>query len=258
MSDLSDLQQRLEMVADHVVYPAEPDLASSVRAAIASERARPTATRRPWFRTRLAPALAALLLAAVALVALPTTRNAIADWIGLNGLRIGFGGPPQEPLGTDLRLGRETTLEEAVAQAGFVIEPPALLGDPDEVYLMGDRATYRISLVYEEGPDLPRAPSTRVGALLGAFQAQLGDEEIFKKVIATGTAVERIDVNGAPGYWIAGEPHALFYIDERGHFTEDLARLAGNTLAWERDGVVYRLESALGKQRSLEIARSIP
>ena len=258
MRDASDLHEQIERLADRIALPPAPELATSVRAAIASERSGSMTTRRPSLSRRLAPVLVALLLAALALVALPTTRNAIADWMGLNGLRIGFGEPPSEPLGTGLRLGQKTTLEAATARAGFTIDPPTLLGDPDEVYLKRDPATYRVSLVYEAGPGLPRARSTRVGVLLGAFEAQLGGEEIFKKVIGPATDVEPIDVNGASGYWIAGDLHALFYIDDSGEFSEDRARLAGNTLAWESQGIVYRLESALGKQKALEIARSMP
>ena len=268
MSDHSELQRRVEGLAGNLAFPPEPDIASSVRAAVvAGAERRPT----PWFRSsrwraRLAPALAILLLAAVGLVLSPTTRSAIADWIGLNGLRIGFGevpgrepgDEPTAPLGTDLRLGIDTTLDDAAERAGFVLRPPGLLGPPDEVYLVDDPSTPRISLVYEERPGLPSAPSTRVGALFGAFPAQLDHDVVFKKLLGTGTAIERVEVNGAPGYWITGDLHVLFYVDEHGDFAEEPGRLAGNTLAWEADGIVYRLESALSKARALAIARSVP
>jgi len=45
------------------------------------------------------------------------------------------------------------------------------------------------------------------------------------KVAGPGTTVERTEVNGAPGAWLAGRPHAFVYVDARGRTqTETLRR----------------------------------
>lgn len=264
MSSQSSLEHRLQQLAGRLDLPAEPDLAFSVRAAIAdgdhTAAAQSPALRRPrhplWSR-RLAPVLVVALLAVAGVIALPGAREAVADWIGLDGLRIDFAPEPAEPLGADLMLGTQVSLDEAMDRSGLSVQPPAVLGLPDEVYLSDDAPTPRISLVYAAGGELPRTASTEVGVLLGAFRATL-DENVFHKALGTGTDIEIVDVGGLQGYWLSGAPHVLYYTDERGSFTAEEGRLAGNTLAWQRAGIVYRLESALSKERAIEIARSIP
>ena len=51
--------------------------------------------------------------------------------------------------------------------------------------------------------------------------------------------------------------HEFFYLDADGEPQPDTARLAANTLLWERDGVTYRLESALDRDAALAIARQL-
>ena len=258
MSDPENkLEQRLVRLAQRLDLPAAPDIADRVAAEL---EAAPVGRSRPrrsfWLRPGLVSAAAALVLVAGALVFSPTTRDAVADWIGLDGLRVGFGEQPAEPLGDDLMLGTRTTLKRAIESAGFEVSPPTAIGPPDEVYLNLDEPSAFVSLVYAADDELPQAETTRVGLLLTVFRARI-DEPVLKKSIGAGV-IEQVNVGGAPGYWIAGEPHVLYYIDENGRFGEDRARLAGNTLAWQSGGLVYRLESALSKERALEIARSVP
>src|SRR5687767_9459992 len=100
MNRPTDLQARLEMVAERIEFPPEPNLAASVRAALEATPSSSvhlgtsTIPKRTLGvpRARWAPALAVLLLAVLAVALSPTTRNAIADWIGLDGgLLIEFG-----------------------------------------------------------------------------------------------------------------------------------------------------------------------
>lgn len=250
------LEQRLRALGSRLELPAEPDLAGAVRARIEAGPA-PSAAR--WsLRLRLAVAsLVVALLAGGVLTLSPTTRNAVADWIGLDGLKIEYGERPEAALGNGLLLGHPLPLDEATAAAGFDLRPPTALGPPDEVFFAA-RPVERISLVYEASGALPRTGTTRVGLLLTAFRAQIERDMLLKKAMGSDTRLERVDVDGSPGYWISGKLHVLFYVDEHGRFAEDRARLAGNTLAWQRGDVVYRLESSLSKTRSLEIARSVP
>lgn len=258
MVDGNDVvEQRLRRAAAHIDLPDAPDLADRVMMVIDSAPARRSLRRPPfWGRPAFAGAFAVLFVAAATLLFSPTARDAVAGWIGLDGLRIGYGEESRTALGTDLALGDRTTLAEATAEAGFEVSPPAEVGPPDQVYLTTD-PTPRISLVYEANAELPRTRTTRVGLLLSAFRAEL-DRDVFTKALGAGSSVEMVQVNGAPGYWLSGDLHALYYIDEDGEFKEDRARLAGNTLAWQKGDVVYRLESALAKDRALEIARSVP
>lgn len=62
---------------------------------------------------------------------------------------------------------------------------------------------------------------------------------------------------GAPGLWISGAPHVFWYLAPDGEFINESRRLVGDTLAWERDGVLYRIEGDITLERALEIAVSM-
>ena len=66
-----------------------------------------------------------------------------------------------------------------------------------------------------------------------------------------------VDVDGAPGLWMAGAPHVFWYFAPDGTIIQESERRVGDTLAWERDGILYRIEGAVSKERALEIARSM-
>lgn len=75
---------------------------------------------------------------------------------------------------------------------------------------------------------------------------------------ATQGSVRVVPVDlGDGGYWISGDPHLVFVLDEFGNVKEDEVRLAGNVLLWEDDGVSYRIEADISKARALGIARSM-
>ena len=61
--------------------------------------------------------------------------------------------------------------------------------------------------------------------------------------------ITRVRVNGARGYFIGGQ-HTVDLPDEL------RPRLAGNTLVWLHDAVTYRLETRLGREAALRLART--
>ena len=249
------LEARLRRVTSRIELPDTPDLADRVVAEL--QAGAPRHPRSWWARPIFAAAALVVVLAAVTLVFSPTARDAVAGWIGLDGVSIEYNGEPEQPLGDDLLLGKKMSLTEATASVGFDVQPPTEAGTPDEVYL-SEGPDPRVSLVYRARADLPRAPTTQVGLLLSVFRAQIDHAVISKKALGTDTTVEALDVDGARGYWISGEPHAVFYVGEQGQLREDRGRLSGNTLVWQDGGLIYRLESRLSRDRALEIARSIP
>ena len=62
---------------------------------------------------------------------------------------------------------------------------------------------------------------------------------------------------GAPGIFLSGGPHVVFYRDASGEIRNETLRLAGNTLLWERGELLLRLESALPLEEALRVARSV-
>jgi len=119
----------------------------------------------------------------------------------------------------------------------------AALGPPDAVY--ADPRDGSASLVWRARPGLPAASGSSVGALLTVLPG--GDVQLVKKLLGVGTSVTAVDVSGALGVFIAGEPHLVV----------PPSRLAGNTLLWVRGETTYRLETALGRDAALRLARSV-
>lgn len=250
----NDLERSLRALAGYVEFPPDADLSTGVISALnAAER-----PRRSWW-SRPAFTVASLLVLATAgtLVLSAPAREAVADFLGIGGVRIEFTEPndtrptPLEP-GGDLDLGRPTTL--AAARDHLPIGIPAMLGQPDAVFL-DELTEERVSLVYAPRPGIPESEETGVGALLTQFRSTL-DQGLFKKLLDQGVELRFVSVNGMPAYWVEGE-HELLLLDEEGNVVPDTARLAGNTLIWEVGGITLRLEADISLTRALEIAESV-
>lgn len=249
------LEEMLFEAGRDVEWPDTPDLTADVVERIAEER-RP----RSWLpRVVLVGAALSLVIAAV-LIFSPGTRTAIADFLGIGGVRVSFGDRP-EAVGTGLGLGVEVAdISVAEEQAGFEVLVPGELGEPDEVRI--DETTPAgplVALVYGERPGLTPPPGRRAAVVFTQFRAPLaGDEFYFGKLVGGGTQVTKVRVGEVEGYWLQGEPHA-FYYRASGRVVEERVRLVGNVLLWERAGFTLRLEVGdLSVARALEIAASVP
>jgi hypothetical protein len=248
------LERRLRELGGRLAFPSV-DVAGAVGARVreaTSPHARVIALPRSRaVRRGVAAAVAAVLLLGGA---------ALAGRLGVPGLRVIFSpgpAPTNVPIGTHLFLGRLTTLEDARKTMGFhVVVPHGQDLGPPSVYVGDEPPGGRVSLVYATRPGLPRSSFTRAGLLVSQFQASV-DESYVKKLTFTGTRVRNVDVNGAPGWWIAGAPHVLVYVDRNGSEFEDSLRLAGNTLVWSNGEVTVRLECACGLRTALAIAQDV-
>jgi hypothetical protein len=248
---VNELERALQDLGARIDYPPTPELAPGVRTRLA---ARPT--HRPiWRRRRLVLVLAVLLAALGAAMAVPQARTAILEFFGLRGAtveRVVL--LPEVPPDGSLALGEPVSLEEARDRVSFPVLVPELLGPPDEVYVADD--VPRVSLVYRHDTKVPTTTGEGIGLLLTEFRGDLAPQ-LIEKMVAAGTNVEELTVDGAPGLWISGEPHVLLYRDERGDVREETLRLAGNTLLFERGNLLVRIESSLSKAEALEVAASL-
>jgi hypothetical protein len=246
---MSELELALVDLGRQIDVPPTPDLAPRVRARLAEGPARRSWVGRP---RGLAIALAAALVVAVgALLAVPGTRAAILEFFHLRGVTI----QRVDELPTvslqrgfnDLFLGEQVTLDEARQRADFDVLVPEALGDPDAIYFQDNPPGGMVSFVYGT-PEEPRALFTEFPATVR--------EVIFKKV-AAGTDIAPVTVDGRQGFFLSGDPHEFGYFDRQGQFHEEIVRLAGNTLLWERGPLTLRLEADINREEALEIARSV-
>jgi hypothetical protein len=215
------------------------------------------------YRPRLAWAAAALVATLAPVLVWSDARTALADWLGIGGVRISRAptrsatGPTTTRPPRVVSLGQPTTLAAAGDALGFPMQLPrrADMRVPDAVYL--DAAgPGEVFLTYAPGPARPALSRPDVGLLLAEFRGEL-DGGYFQKVLPPGATVDAVDVAGHPGYWIAGGLHRFFYRAADGTVDAASVRLAGNTLLWTRGDITLRIESALSKADALAIAETV-
>jgi hypothetical protein len=255
----ADLDRMLRDVATSIEWPAEPQIAARVRARV---QATPPIAPTWWERVRpiLTQPSFAVTLAIVAfcafLIVSESARVAVADFLGLDGVRIEFTEELPDDLGTRLDLGEVVSLDEARGSVDFDVLVPTAgdLDAPDRVYFDSTVGDGQVSFVYRPRKGLPPTVNQNVGLLVMQYQVSL-EESYYKKLVAHTNTIEEVAVGSDFGFWVKG-PHLIEFQDD-GEVGFDRTRLAGNTLLWEHDGVTIRLESALSKSQALRIAESM-
>jgi hypothetical protein len=291
LATLPDIEAGLLDLAQAIATPQTPDLVSAVGARLRSTPVNlgPRALRTPvTVPPRRLPVVRSvrrsLLLAAV--ISLLIVGAVLGVRFGLDLLEIEFGplpsastspsaresagaGPMASPgrtvgpsasvdAGSRLGLGLSSTLEAVTADVDFTLLVPEVLGPPDEVYEGGSSLRGQIAFGYRPRADLPASDLLAgLGLLITQNHGRI-DEGLVRKLldIQLGT-VERVDIDGAPAVWIAGGQHVFWYLAPDGTVIDESERRVSDTLAWERDGILYRIEGAPSKERALEIARSM-
>lgn len=280
--DDTELIERLGTLSVEIAWPATPDLASRVSAAIEPGPSRGATPVGIVDRLRElvgsgAPggrriARRSLLIAVVALLAIVVAAAAIG--LGVPGIRIDLRplpsltaapatgapgpssstavanpGPTTRPTPPGQELGPIVSLDQARAAAPFAVLVPAAtgFGDPTEVHLTGVPPYSRITLWY--------APQR---TLLTEFLGQI-QPDAFQKLVGGGTTVEPVKIGQADGWWIAGAPHELMISirDPDGQTRWQDLTVTGNVLVWQAGSVALRLESPLDRDASIAVAASL-
>jgi hypothetical protein len=258
---------------------AGPDIATRVRVRLSSGDRR--GARRPWWVIGGRPVRRSFVLAVAALLALAIVAGAVG--LGLPGLRITFGEPPASLLpsaaatgsptqgdsppptptvppvpGMRLNLGRQVSLAEVESMTGVPVRLPAdeRLGPPDSVWIDPGKFD-QIAYVWESSETLPETSERGVGLILMRFAGR-SDEEFYQKVLGTGNRLQTVFVDGHEGFWISGEMHFFFYVrNDTQDYVDDGRRWVGDALVWHDGEATYRIESALGRDATIEVAESI-
>lgn len=212
---MTDLEILLGELGDELDLGGD-DLADRVVAEIGGGGLRRSSARRP---TLLRVAAVALLVVA-GLLAVPSSRRAVARWLGLDGV---------------------------------TIERRPSLSVPDSV--PDDVSVDVITL-----PDIPGATSTPAAGPPTADvqlddEAGTIDAEVLTKVLGPGSSVREVDVGGRPGLWIDGEPHEMLVRDADGALVA--RRFAGDTLIWQDGARIVRLEGFDALEDALAYATSL-
>jgi hypothetical protein len=255
---MPELERELALLGRQVQYPPTPGLAEVVADRLRAGGPAAAPGRRVSPRRIAATAIAsALLLAGVAAAAVPSTRNAVLDLVGLQGATVErVTTAPTAPVVTRLDLGQPTSLAAARRSLAFRALIPSRLGEPDAVFVRQRPAGGELSLVYRPQSRLPRSRFTGVGLLVGEFRGDLVPE-LLGKLLGPKTRLKRLTVGGHPAVWISGAPHEVFYRSPGGRIRAGTIRLAANVLLLERGRRLVRIEGRFGQQTAIAIARSL-
>ena len=230
---MAELETALRALGRDVAFPPTPDLVSGV--------GRRLERPQPFWRRPVAIALAVVAVAAIAAAfAVPQSRSAILDWLGLRNVSVvRVEKLPTVPAHGNLDLGQQVTLDEAKRRAPWLLVPD---GEPDTVWLNESIPGGKVSLVW--------GTPSHVRLLL----TELSGRAYIEKIVDGDTQVERVRIGNA-GVWFQGE-HVVMFQDRDGAFHDTHARLARNTLVWQQGGVTLRLEGGLTKDEALRIGRT--
>lgn len=268
--DDDGLEALLRASAASIAWPSAsplgaPDIATRVRARLV---AAPPTPRRPWTAWR--PIRRGLVLALAALLALAAIAGAVG--LGLPGLRLILGEPTVTPppppslspsrtagpgpLGGRLGLGEPVALDDIERLTGIAPDLPTdpAIGPPDAVYIrpdLGDQVAY----VWAASETLPETTERGVGLVLMRFDG-LADDGYREKLIGSGVEIEPVSVDGSRGFWISGA-HFFFYVHSDGTRIHEERRWVGDALIWADGSTTYRMESALGRDITIAIARAL-
>lgn len=296
-SDFSNLEEALVQTGKGLAFPPTPPLAARVGAELRVRRTTPAPlpiASRQFFARRLVPIVIAVIAAILLLIAIPNSREAIAQFLGLNGLRIFYvtPTPPPEPtmtpsaivegavgtpnvavtatpattqistpaatlVGAAFEQCCETTLADAQSRARFkILLPPS--EQPSKVYYQNvfDNGE-QVVLVFGD-PDEPK---------FTLYQAQnwiygkLVDSN-FAKGISGGTQLQELTLRGERALWLSGAAHLVMRLDGNGNPIYETARkVDANTLAWETgsqyDGTIFRLETKESLEEAVKFAESL-
>jgi hypothetical protein len=239
---VADVEQILRSHADGFPFPPTPDVAGAVAHGLRARR-----TRR---RVVLAAVAVASVTVGAVLAASPGARSAAVDWLdSIPGIHIERSSkPPQAGFNVVPAYGDRVTLDEARRRVDFPIDLPRKLGDPDLVFVSSYSVPAGVLTAVYGGERRARAVFS---------QWRVGGDELFFKVLGPGSEATRVSVGGAPGIWLFGTHHTVFFLglDQREY--ETAGALAGNTLVWQRGGMAYRLEAEVPLAEALDLAESV-
>jgi hypothetical protein len=201
----------------------------------------------------LAYAAAVLAVVLLAVLAWPSGRRAVADFLGIGTARIHVVAELPPSVVRTLDLG--TPVDEATAAAVLGRPPRAIEADVGEPLGLYRRGT-AISTVYPVSDALPGTTVDGVGGILTEVTGFLRRNMVTKQ-LPQGTDLQAVNVGGHFGYWIEGAPHGMVLLEVDRDVLSEPLRLAGNVLLWQDGEDTIRLETELDRDAAVALANKV-
>lgn len=244
------LERLLERAAAAAVYPATPALRGRVLSAIAES---PSGAARRAHMPRLAlAAMVASVLAAIAIaLAVPSSRSALAELFGIEGLRIerlpgpvaGVTPTPLPEPGDLPSIAERVSLAEAERRSAFAPVVPRGAGEPAAVYVKTYGESDTVIILHYAAFDLWEARPRDI---------------FLKKGLPEGVNAQDATVGGHQARWIEGGSHIAIVLDEYGAIPGSERTVARDTLIWRTNYALYRIETTLQLADAIRLAETLP
>ena len=256
--EMASLERELERLARAVTYPAAPPLAAVVRRRLEAAPARaprvwalpPARWALPTGRQALAAACAIAVALAVVFGAWAPGREAAADFFDRIRIfrteesREGEPGVTATQLPTEI-AGAAVSPAEAERRLGLpLMQPHYPEGVRLERTLLQEFPGFVAVALFYEGPS---------GLSFVLFEANC----CVGKGLGPGATASPVAGLGREAYWLQGR-HTVVYYNASGELVQRSQRTTeANTLVWDADGRVFRLEGDLSQEEALRIAQSL-
>ena len=155
-----------------------------------------------------------------------------------------------------MSLGSPVPVADATAIERPHVLAPAAMPEPDAAYVLGAGDREIVTLAWRAAGGEPSIPTSNLSLVAMAIPGSL-DEILVTKLLDRGSTIEAVTVDGDRGLVDHGRPARAARDPPGRRGGVAYASLVGDTLVFERDGTVYRLESALGRDRTIEVAESL-
>ncbi len=245
--EMDRLEHDIGLLSRALVFPQTPSLAGRVRARIE----RQSSVRSPapsWQLALTAVAAAAVALAFVAGVLAPA-RDAVADLFD----RINIFETDEVPEGLTRDIaGTPLTLEEAEAALGFPIRLPTAPEqiEPERV-LLQDFGPVKAAALFFRHPDGTPFALFETNAQVGKGLPAVG------KGVTEQSQAQPVFGVGNEAYWLTGLRIVQYYGLDGSVIQQSVRATDVNTLLWDQDGRVFRIEGNLSQEKAVEIAKSL-
>jgi hypothetical protein len=239
--DMSTLESELAALGRATAYPPTPDLASGFWLRLETGR-RSTAPASALSLAGVAIAAAVVAVSVVIGTVTPAREAAASLFDSIN---IFETDESLDDLPTDI-TGEETTIADAEARLGRAIEQPSY---PEGLslnrVLFQDFGTTKAAVLFYRASG---------GTQFAVFVTNAG---VGKELSAGSGTSERVDGVGNEAHWLEGQRIVQYY-DLEGNVIQQSVRVtAANTLVWDRDGYVYRIEGNVSRDEAVRIAQSM-
>lgn len=244
-----DIERALGELAEHLDHATGRDLAPRIRARLSSPSEIPRISRRR--RPLRAIAMASAAAVVLAAVAIPPSREAIADLLGIGAVEIrhepeSAAPPTGSSRGRDGPSAVATDLATARDIVNFPIRLPegAIGTTPRGVTVDRSVPGGLVTLDYGSFTLVEVASPDGAGPTLAKF-------------IGPGSHMRDVSVRGQPGLWITGVHHELAFIDREGKVRRATVRPSGHVLLWAENGVTFRVEGFERQAPAVAVASSL-